>query len=146
VRRSASSGECNADNLRDRHASTMASYLLARDRWFESASPQRRVRNEPASGRTPNPLGFTVGTPYDGRDELWAAVGGERSAIRARSQTLSSSRPAAVNPRAIHSSSSDLRPDRGEGDEENASMASGPPPPVRPPHPGGARPEPAAPF
>jgi hypothetical protein len=36
--------------------------------------------------------------------------------------------------------------DRGEGDEENASMASGPPPPVRPPHPGGARPEPAAPF
>src|ERR1700719_1593313 len=74
VRRSASSGECNADNLRDRHASTMASYLLARDRWFESASPRRRVRNEPASGRTPNPLGFTVGTPYDGGDELWAAV------------------------------------------------------------------------
>ena len=36
--------------------------------------------------------------------------------------------------------------DRGEGGEENASMASGPPPPVRPPHPGGARPEPAAPF
>jgi len=32
------------------------------------------------------------------------------------------------------------------GDEENASMASGPPPPVRPPHPGGARPEPVAPF
>jgi hypothetical protein len=33
--------------------SRKASYLLARDRWFESASPQRRVRNEPASGRTP---------------------------------------------------------------------------------------------
>ena len=39
-----------------------------------------------------------------------------------------------------------IRERSGEGGEENASMASGPPPPVRPPHPGGARPEPAAPF